>query len=103
MKIYKNDSTGINRKTSKCNIFGVRFMSYDTCNGTITHHIHFWTNTADVYAGEEPDNIKHVVLRTTVDESDTVRLAALFEGSPYTIGRETIDLSNAEIIGTYTK
>lgn len=101
MDIYKNDDTGIKTAQGRpCNTFSFD-LSIKSHAQTLSFEIWLYEVEQDAMDNKTPNNIRAVTFPITNQTTFEDCVASLFEGSPYTIGEETLNLSNAEVIGQY--
>ena len=102
MEIYKNTGTGITTAQGRpCNTFGFFNLNVQFSIEEFTFSVYLWEHDEDALAGKTPNNIRNITLPITSEETLADCVASLFAGSPYMLTGETLDLSNAEVIGKY--
>ena len=102
MEIYKNNGTGIfTGQQRECNVFGFFDLNVEFYYQRFTFRVYLWELENDALEGKRPNNIRNITIPITTEETLDACIATLFAGSPYTLTGETLNLSNAEIIGKY--
>lgn len=102
--IYKNEGTGIESiRTGEFNIFTVqlRVPEIDGKEHPEIYAISFWRDLSEAENNEYPP-CERQILVSEVTQSEPDKIDSLFAHSPFPLVGETLNISNAEIIGTKT-